>query len=253
MYRFNRKTLSIAGAAVVGLLVLGTGLFLAKDYLWPAPHQAVVGEPVDIVLDFYDPWLTAAQSTTTDPYKEGLAKASILSKELRKKLAGAKGRSDTEPDPVLCNVILPLEISARPVSQIDGIAQVLVLSRTEGQEGQALVYLTQEGEGWYIADIVCSPGEFGPEREFSFDTEGFLLKSVPAPYDSQYWHLVFEERGEPGHAAPLFFDAQSTCVALDKSEAVCDPSTFVEPSKAYVRGQMTETGVQVQRIELLKE
>lgn len=250
--QINKKTLIISAAALV-VFIIAVGLFLSKDYLWPKPAQPVVGEPVDVVLEFYEPWLLAAQSTTTDPYKEGYAKSLLLSPELRNKVAKGKGRVDTEVDPVLCNTFAPLQLSTRLVSQLEGQAQVLVLSRDTVQTGQAVVDLIQEGEGWYINDITCSPGEFGPEREFSFDTEGFLLKSVVAPLNPAYWHLVFEQRGVAGYAAPLFFGPDSTCISTDKKETVCNPSTFVEPSRAHVKGQMTELGVEVKRVELLKD
>ncbi len=250
MQNLNRKTLIIIGV-LAAVLVIGISLFLAKDMLWPAPVEAMTGEPVDVALNFYEPWLAAALSTSTDPYKEELQKSQVLSVELRKKLSKAK---NDEVDPVLCNTVAPLEVAARLVSQQEnGAAQVLVLSRDKNQTGQSIIDLLQLNDGWYINDITCSPGEFGPEREFSFDMEGFLLKSVPAPFNSQNWHLVFEQNGEAGHVVPLFFTPETVCIARDKKEAVCDPSTFEEASKAHIQGQMTETGVTVKRLEQLKK
>jgi len=209
--------------------------------------------PAEVVLDFYDPWVAARRSTSTDPYQSGLAQAPILSKELSARLVSTEGQPDSEPDPVLCRATIPTQLSARPVFEGEDEAQVLVTSREQGATEQALVTLKHLRGGWYINDIECSLGEFAPEQgEFSFEKEGFLLKSVEPPLDPKYWHLVFEENGEQGHVAPLFFGPASMCQKLDGSTAVCDPSTFTETSKALIQGSMTERGVDVERVELLK-
>jgi hypothetical protein len=115
----------------------------------------------------------------------------------------------------------------------------------------AVVTLGGDTGEWLITDIRCAQGESGPEREFSFDREGHLLKSVPPPLNPDYWHLVFEENGINGHTAPLFFDESSTCVALDGTEATCNTDNFVDATKALVQGEMTESGVEVKRVTLL--
>lgn len=252
MHTINRRTLIIAGIAV-GAVIIGVGIFLARESIWPSPQEVAFGEPIDIVLDFYDPWLAAVQATTTDPYTEGLAKSPILSKELRKHIQKAKGQEDGSLDPVLCQTSIPTQISARPVSQIDGKAQILVVSREKTETRQAVVNLIALNEGWYIDNITCSPGEFGPEREFSFDTEGFLLKNVPAPFTSGQWHIVFAQNDVPGHVVPLFFSTESMCTNGKEAETVCDPSALVETSKVHVQGEMTETGAKVKRLTLLPE
>lgn len=251
MKYLNRRNLITGGAALVVLLVVAAGVFFAKDYFWPAPQEVAVGEPVDVVLDFYEPWLAAAQATTTNPYKEGFAKSPILSKELRKHIQASRGTLGIDLDPVLCQTRIPTQISARLISKIESQAQVLVVSREKKVTEQAIIDLVQLGEGWYIDNITCSPGEFGPEREFSFDMEGFLLKSVAPPLNPQFWHLVFVQNDVPGHVVPLFFSPESTCIAVGGAQTVCDPSTFMEPSKAHVQGEMTETGVKVKRLQLM--
>lgn len=221
-------------------------------FLRPAPQEVSAADPLNIVLDFYESWLAAALSTSTDPYREGLTKEPLLSPELRKHILSDRKRTEADIDPVLCQAIIPPEISARPVSQTETMAEVLVLPRRTENPAQAVVKLTRLNEGWYIEDIRCTLGEIGPEREFSFDKEGNLLKSVPAPLNSQYWHLVFEENGQPGHFAPLFFTSASACVTLEGIEGTCDQSQFADAMKAKVQGEMTETGVQVKRLTLLK-
>lgn len=233
-------------AVVVGLLVKGRG------GLGVAEQAISTADVANTVLDFYDPWLAAVHATTTDPYQEGLADTPILSPELRERLA-AVGRGEGALDPVLCQTKVPEQISARPVYQNDTGAQVLVRSTEKGWPEQAVVTLVRHNDGWYIGDISCSAGETAPVREFSFEMEGYLLKSVVPPLDPQYWHLVFEQNGQQGHVAPLFFGAESMCTTAAGVESVCAPDQFIEPSKAFVRGQLTESGVEVKRLELKEE
>ncbi|MDP3953617.1 MAG: hypothetical protein Q8P99_02255 [bacterium] len=236
---------------VLGLVVIAVivGLYLRGFKSSGSRQEVSTADPVDIVLDFYEPWLAAVRATDTNPYQLGLAKAPLLSKTLRERLLSAEGASQDGLDPVLCQTTVPTQISARPVTESADTAKVLVMSREEGALEQAIVTLLKHNDGWYIDDILCSPGEFPPEREFSFQMEGFLLKSVEPPLDSQYWHLVFEENNQQGHVVPLFFDTDSTCINLDGHESVCSPEQFTEPSKALVSGEMTELGVQVKRLE----
>ena len=249
----NKRTQLIIGAAALvalALVIAAAWLYQSRGYLFTPPEQEVaMGEPVDIVLDFYTPWLAAVQATTTDPYKEGLAKSPILSLELRKKIRDGKDHGPAEADPVLCQVNTPTQITARPVFQHEDSAQVLVMSRDKEFPRQAIVSLLKYKDGWFINDIQCSLGEFAPEREFSFDTEGFLLKSVAPPLKAGTWHLVFEQNGQPGHVVPLFFNAESSCQEIDGTAGACDTSTFIEPSKARVQGEMSETGVTVKRLQ----
>jgi hypothetical protein len=163
----------------------------------------------DTVGNFYVQWLKAVQEPTADPDKITLAKSPILSKALKDRLVGAL-KLNADPDPVLCQTVTPENIAFRNVYEDEGEAQMLVTSRDKEVTEQALVTLIRYNDGWYIDDIECSLGEFAPEREFSFEREGHLLKgSVPPPFDSKNWHLVFEENGIPGHVVPLFFDSKS--------------------------------------------
>jgi len=250
----TRQKLIVGG--VLGLVVIAVlvGLFVkGRGGLSVAEQVVSTSDPANTVLDFYDPWLTAVQATSTDPYQAGLADAPILSPELRTRLADAREQSEGGLDPVLCQTKVPEQISARPVYQNDAGAQLLVRSSEKGWSEQAVVTLVRHNDGWYIADISCSSGESAPEREFSFEREGYLLKSVVAPLDPRYWHLVFEEGGQQGHVAPLFFDAESMCITTAGTESVCLPDQFVEPSKAFVRGQLSESGVEVKRLELRED
>jgi len=242
----NRKILIVGGLAVIAVIVIAT-IFIRGGGGF-SPQEVSTEDPVNTTLNFYEAWMSAAQSTTTNPYQEELDQTAILSKELRAKLKSAEVRSDNEIDPVLCQTSPSSKVAALPVYEREDSAQVVVLPRGEGKTEQSIFTLLKQGDGWYIDSIECAAGEFAPEREFSFDTEGYLLKSVPAPLDSNYWHLVFEEAGEMGHAARLYFDGASTCVGLDGNETTCDSGQFTEPSKVHIQGQMTETGVEVKRM-----
>jgi len=235
--------------AVIAIIAVGIWIFTKG----PSGQQVSKLDTIDTIKDFYDQWLIAAKEpATADPDHMTLAKSEILSKTLREQLVGAL-KSLATPDPVLCQKVVPENITVRKVYENADKAQVLVMSRDMKVTEQAVVTLNKLNEGWYIDDIECSLGEFAPEREFSFEREGFLLKgSIPPPYDSKNWHLVFEENGEAGHAAPLFFNSESQCTGLDGSKSVCKPDQFTEAIKVSVHGQMSERGVSVKRLEFVK-
>lgn len=247
--QYNRTYL-IGGIAVLAALIIGIAGYFAWNAWGPVKIVPAMGQPVDIVLDFYQPWLETRTSTTTTSFKE-YGRSAILGDEARAYLREAQKQVEGV-DPVLCMSQIPSKIAARPIFETADEAQVLVTGRDPETGEQAVVTLRPLEGGWYIHQIACSPGEFAPEREFSFEHEGFLLKNVPAPLNSQYWHIVFEENGQPGHFAPLFFSAESSCKALDGSTATCSPDTLRETTKVKVQGQMTELGVQVKNLEILK-
>lgn len=247
----SKKVLALVALGVVILIAVITALVLSWDDLFPGKQVVSEKEPIDVTLDFFDPWLSAARATSTDPYTEKLHRAPILSKELRKKLKSTN--KETVPDPVTCQSVPPPSFSSRPIFQTETEAQVLVMSTQKEFPEQAVVTLRAQDGGWYIYDITCSGGEFAPEREFDFDREGFLLKSVPPPYNPENWHIVFEENGQFGHAAPLFFSEESSCIGLDGASAVCNPEQFREATKVLVQGSMSEWGVQVKKLQLLKD
>jgi len=237
--------------AVAIIVIAVSGWFLFKG---SAQQQVSKLDTIDTVGSFYNKWLKAVQEPTmADINQADLAKSLILSKALRDRLGEALKQSDVTPDPVLCQTVIPENISTRSVYERADSAQVLITSRDKKVTEQALVTLIRLNDGWYIDDIECSAGEFAPEREFSFESEGYLLKdSIPPPYDSNNWHLIFEENGELGHVVPLFFDSESQCTNQDGSKSVCKPDQFTEAVKVSVHGQMTERGAGVKRLEFVK-
>jgi len=243
-----KKIIGAVGVLVVVVLVVW---LFAKG---PAQQQVSELGVVDTVWEFYDNWLKAVQEpATADPSLDTLAHSPILSPALRDRLVSAQKDPNTTLDPVLCQTVIPEEIITRTVYEETDKAQVLVMSRDREVTEQALITFIKLNDGWYIDDIQCSPGEFAPEREFSFEKEGYLLKaSIPPPYDSNKWHLVFEDNGDEGNVVPLFFDSESKCTSIEGDQAVCSPDQFTEATKVFVHGQMTESGVSVKQQEFVE-
>lgn len=242
-----KKTQTIGIIAIVLIIItLLSILFLKNKFVQEVSYE----EPVDIVIGFYSPWLDAMQSTTTDPYAEGLPDDPLLSRELRQELKDAQGKDINGLYPVLCQPTIPLRISTRIVYEEGDRAQILVTAKDDDLFGQAIVTLQKYNEGWYMDSIDCSPGEFAPPKEFSFERDGVMVKSsVTEPYNNQFWHLVYEENDQIGLLVPLFFNQDSKCMPKRGDEFVCDPNQFEENSKVTIRAQLTESGAEVKRVE----
>ena len=223
----------------------------------PTEEEVVAaGDPIDIASAFYNTWLSAVQDPTVSPYTSGVLDDPLLSAETRAYIEAAQEADATGGvDPVLCQTNTPKRVGSKMSFSREGLAEILVFGRgfTEKSSEQAAVTMKVVDGAWQITDIFCASGESMPEREFSFEKEGYLLKSVPEPLDSRYWHLVFEQNGELGHTVPLFFDVSSTCIELDESEAECEASNFVDAQKVFLQAQMTEAGANVKRLKFLLE
>lgn len=254
----SRKKIIIGGLIVLGVLILSAILLFTKlvhqdganDVL---RNQAVsTGAPIDVAMDFYNPWLMARQSTTTNPYAEGLATKTILSESLRARLIESEKRGETDIDPVLCQTTVPERVTGRVVSEQESEARILIMARDKTLTAQSVFTLKKHNDGWFIENIECFAGEFAPDREFTFEKEGFLLKSVPPPYNPENWHLVFEDNGELGHVVPLFLTSSSSCTGTDESTMTCSFDQFKEAKKVRIHGNMTEIGVDIARLEFLE-
>lgn len=243
--------LMLVALGVAAWFLSGTGSALNTS----SDTRGVEGDPHEIITEYYQEWLTAAQSTSTTPYEVGLADKDYLSEEVRAQLAAAKDATDAI-DPVLCQTENPEQIAVKKVFANDSSVGVLVIGRGAERArmtGQASVTLSGSEGKWMVSKIECLSGESAPEREYAFEREGYLLKSVPPPLNPENWHLVFEQNGEKGHTVPLFFDGESTCIALDTTETICDEGSFSDAQKALVQAKMTEAGAQVQRLTLMLE
>lgn len=209
-------------------------------------------DPADATSDFYNQWLKAAQSASAIPDKATLAKLPVVSSELSAKLTAAL-QAGTTPDPVLCQSVVPQGITLRNVYVQGDDAQMLVTSKDKSVTNQAVITLNKTSDSWVINKIDCNNGEVAPVKEFTFEQEGFLIKSsVPKPFNNKNWHIVFTQEGKAGNVVPLLFDSKSQCTSIEGVKSVCKPDTFVEANKVLVHGQMTEKGATVVSMEFVK-
>lgn len=220
-----------------------------------APAQGIaLGEGEDIIdltLEFFNQWLEDVQSSEVDAFTSANLDTELLNEDVREYIAANRTKNDTDFDPVLCQFTTPERILSRTMYQLEDGAQIMILSRGDDthRQQQSIVTLAVNEDLWQITDITCASGETAPDREYTFEQSGFLLKSVPPPLDSTNWHLVFEQNGQPGHTVPLFFNENSSCIDTSGVSSVCQPDAFIEPSAAVVKGSMQETGATVQVIE----
>ena len=225
----------------------------STDESAPKEIRGVAGEPFDIVMDFYRSWYEARNSSSSDPFSEGLPQLMSLGIDLSKKIADSEiNFRESGTDIVLCQTEIPGKLRSRIVFVTDTSAQIMILPK-DNQSGIIPVATLNAHDGlWEITDIVCNNGEQDPNQgEFSFDREGQLLKaSLQPPLDNQYWHLVFEQDGTFGYTAPLFLNDSSICVLNNGSEEACRDDIFSETQKVHVLGNMTEAGVEVKKIEI---
>jgi len=213
----------------------------------------VVGNPTDLVADFYSEWLDFVASTTTDPYTSLLQNHPFVSESLISRLQLLQ---PSERDLVLCQAETPPRVAYRELYTLPTEAQIIVIARglAEPSGTQAVVTLAGNGEGgWYISNIECSQGETAPDVEFAFEQNGWLLKSVPAPYDDSMWHIVYEQNGTLGYVVPIEFTENSVCREINGSEAICQPDTFTEPQRILLQADMTEVGAIALRMEFLEQ
>ncbi|MAZ56167.1 hypothetical protein CL653_00010 [bacterium] len=248
----QKKIFVVAAIALIAAVVLGLYFFgPSKEAKDPLKDQVVSNEdPVDIALDFYDNWLEATTSEGTSPEAAGLLDEPLLSQAMRDKLANLNEKPNR--DPILCLDILPDKVSSKQLYTNSEETQLIVFSKEYPMAGQSIITMGAAKGGWYIKDISCSE-EFDEPGEFSFEHAGNLLKTVPAPYDSQYWHLVFEQDGVFGHLVPMLFNEESICISQDGSESVCNENSLIETKPVVLRGNMIEAGVEVKELQLLND
>ena len=239
---------------MLAVVVVGGGIWFGKGGS-SGPEASSVAkyeEPADAADAFYKQWLTAAKDSALKPDRAMLATSPILTSELSTKVVASLQSGDAL-DPVLCQSVVPQDITLRNVYEETDKAQMLVTSKDKSVTKQAVVDLNKSGDTWVINNIQCTDGETGPVKEFSFEKEGFLIKtSVPKPFNNKNWHLVFTENGKLGNVVPLIFDAKSQCTNLEGTKAVCKPDQFKEADKVLVRGGMTERGATIVQLQFVK-
>ena len=109
-----RKNLIIVLGAVALLVIVALGWFISKgtiDIGEQAMQAAPTEDPLDVTIDFYNSWLGALQSTTTDPYQSGLDKLPVLSVDVQTYIEKKRTeRKDGDVEGVICQLTPPPRI-----------------------------------------------------------------------------------------------------------------------------------------------
>ncbi len=240
-------------ALILGALIF----FIVSNRTSTVTEEVLVytpGDPLDITLDMANAWRdNVAASSETAISLESFLDTDLFTRAVAADLVARSQDMTREPmiDVLLCQAVIPPRVVGRLIVETPTEAQIMIMARgsEERSPNQTVVTLTGNGEGaWIITGVECTQGEVAPDVEFPFDNEGYLLKSVPPPYQAGDWHVVFEQNGQMGYVAPLTFTSESICISTNGEESVCDPSALTEPLPALVQGDMTEVGVTVRRI-----
>jgi hypothetical protein len=174
----------------------------------------------------------------------------LLGEELKRSVKGVKKQSKADIDAVLCQPIIPEDTAARIVYDDEERTEIVITSKIEGIYNQAVYNVFKTEQGQYIDSIRCTEGEVAPDREFTFENEGFLAKNVPAPYTSGRWHIAYVENKEL-ILAPINTNDSSVCIQSNGDEGACNLTDDLEAKQVKVYGDLSETGVEVKKIEFL--
>lgn len=245
---------------IIGLAVLALALSQLfsdhdrNDNNADSDQPRVDTEPVDAVMDFFQPWL-GLRASNTNPYDSDLLTSAPLSERFRTYVHEAEADFVAGiSDPVLCAYTLPEKLRTKTILHQDTTAQVLLFGKEEQTLPRAVIYLVGNDGEWNIDRVDCNAGEVGPELgAFSFERSGYLLKdSVQPPLDPNTWYLVYEEDGLLGFTAALIFTENSSCTALDGSSLNC-PDALFETMHVAIKGNISEAGVAVVELNTLPE
>lgn len=255
--RYIRTVIIIGALIIVGLLVYSQiSNPKNNDSQKTTSDRGIAGTPIDVTLDFYQDWLSARNSTTTDPYAADLAQAQVLNRNVSKQISDAENTfKENGVDIVLCGTSVPSKIRAKSIFEKDAASQILIRPKDGTNTAQQIVVtLASHDNLWEITAIDCNVSEQAPDTgAFNFDTEGYLLKdSLTASFNKKYWHLVFEQDGVPGHTAPLHFSDTAVCILNTGAEEICTNEMFFETAHVYIQGNMTEAGANVERVEFIE-
>ncbi len=246
----------IIGTVVIIAIIIGAILVIKgvqKDSNSDSLPEGIKAEPTDIVSDFYQAWLEARKSTSTDPYAQNLQNSESLTPALRERLVDSEAAfRENGTDPVLCREPLPEKLRTRTIVKSDTDAQILVLGKIDISMTFSKATLAGRDGFWQITDLSCDVSEEAPDQgEFNFDKEGYLLKEhVPSPHDPQQWHLVFKQDDVDGHVVPLLLNEASVCINKSQENS-CEESMLFEAAYVHLQGNMSEAGANVKRIEFI--
>ncbi len=238
--------------AVALILFVGAFLIANRTHHDATVEQKVTIDSIEVASQFFNAWLEARQSTSTNPFDQNVAASEHITDDVRNYINGARD-TYTEKDPVLCLTQVPPRIGVRPVYEATTTAEVMVVPRKlETPVPQsAIVKLELIDKNWKIVNITCSNGEEAPVSEFSFERAGFATKTLPAPYASDTWHIVFTQDDGRIGATPLLFDGESLCAAADGTESYCTSDKLVEGGRIYIKSNLTETGALIKHLKIV--
>ncbi len=234
-------------AAVVVLIIVIAGIWYVASNKDKVRTPKTI-EPLDVTLGFYNDWLEAL-STSTGKTASDLLATTTVTDTVRNALLGIAGDNiNNVKSTIFCGETLPSRVRAKVVyEEASSTAEIILISKYENASSTnilPLVKLTYEAPFWRINDISCSAGDVAPAGEFDFMQTGQLLRQVPAPYNSNDWHLVYSEGGRQGFVAVLQFTPESRCT-MNGTTTPCDPMSLRETATAQVNGTATETGINV--------
>jgi hypothetical protein len=245
------KKYLIGGAVLLLVIAALVWQLVLKD---DAPRTPKTIEPLDVTLAFFSDWREAL-ATSSAPSVSDLLATTTVTTALRDRLLADIGEDmNKAKETLFCGTDLPNRVRAKVVYEnASSSAEMLVMAKYDNASSTnslPFVKLVFEAPFWRIDSISCSAGDVIPDREYSFEQTGRLLKQVPKPYDSTQWHLVFTEDGTPGHVAMLIFTPESRCTE-NGTTTPCDPGALKETAEAKIQGQATESGITVVNLDLI--
>jgi|GEM_PF-1906763 len=240
----NKKVIGILAIVVIIIAVVFLQMREGGEK-W----NGVAGEPIDIAIDFYTNWVHLQDIEATADQLNTFLETAPMAAGVKEML---KSNLSADIDPVACRAFDEVEVRTRKVFEREDTAQyIMQVTKGDPTEGYAVVDLSGRGGEWQIENVECAYGDVAPERgEFNFDQVGGLLKNVPAPYDANFWHLVFETEGQIG-VVPLRFADGSECVTAEGNAVSCDEGFLVEAMDVHVYGHLDEAGAEVVRVEAI--
>jgi hypothetical protein len=251
MQTVTKRQFIIYGVFLTALITLCAAFWYSTTMTIKNEDTRKLPDSLDIAFDFYNAWLDEAKANGGKMKADSiLLSSTALENSVRDSLLLKLNNGNDGVDPAVCQTVAPDNIKMKYVHEMPTEVEVMVVSEyaTGTPTGFALVRMKVVDKTWLITNISCSKGDVLEDREFSFSNKGQLLKNVPAPFDNTKWHLIFSEDGTPGHVAELHFVTSSVC-RTNNTDSACDSTMFKEAAYAKVDGTMTETGVEVKKME----
>ncbi|MBX2866598.1 hypothetical protein KTR10_01395 [Candidatus Kaiserbacteria bacterium] len=238
-----KNRIVLGAIALVAIVVVVLAVLQTKSEKW----NGVKGESIDVAIEFYTGWLELQGAEGGEDATKAFLKEAPLAESLKQTV---KENLSSEVDLIACRPLDEVQLRTQVVFEREDTAQyIMQIAKGELTDGYAVVDLVGKNGEWQIENITCAYGDVAPERgEFNFDQAGGLLKNVPAPYDANFWHLVYETEGQIG-VVPLHFTEASECITLDGDTVSCNGGFLVEAMDVHVYGHLSEEGAEVVRVE----